>query len=205
MDPHVDENAAARFRVGIFEVRWKRIARRRLEDDRTADAAFVDLPFGRCVAGIEAAHETHLQKCPGSLFRRHHVGRVVQRNRRRLFAERRFLRRQRRIDDAAVRVRRADDYDRIDRAIGNQLLRFRIRSRHLEFGRHVLCQLRIGIGHGRQSRGGNPRAEIACVHPTEAAEPNQTDVETRHSLTFSSTMPSTDNRPQSSGLRSRSL
>ena len=70
---------------------------------------------------------------PGPRDRVLHRRHLVERQRRRLLAERRLAALRRRDDQLAVRVRRADDDQRVDGRVVDQRERIRVVSRHVEF------------------------------------------------------------------------
>src|SRR5204863_7238381 len=96
---------------------------------------------------------------------------------RRLLAERRLLRRRRRDDQLAMRMRRRDDHDRVNERIVEQRTRLGIVVRHVELGSDIRREPGHWIGHGDESRLGDARREVARVYAAQAAEAGEADGE----------------------------
>ena len=141
--------AAAR-RIRVFEAGTERIARRRFEDHRPPDRALGDLFLRRRVSGIEAAHEAHLKKRPRLVDGVRHRGAFGEGERRRLLAERRFSRPGGGDDDLPMRMRRGDDDDGVDVAVGNQLFGGAVRLGHVELLGDAVGECPIGVRDGRR-------------------------------------------------------
>src|SRR5205823_11042359 len=101
----------------------------------------------------------------------------VERERERLFAERRLPRLHRGNHHVFVRVRGADDHDRVDIAVAKQFLRMPIRSRHLEFRGNSARQFRIGIRYRRELGFSQARRQVARVDTPESPETNQSNLQ----------------------------
>src|SRR3954469_12359509 len=86
----------------------------------------------------------------------------------------------RRDDELAMRMRRADDDDRVNRGIVDERCRIGVVLRHVAFGRDFVRERGHWIGNRDQPRLRNPACQIARVHPAEPAEADQTDIETFH-------------------------
>jgi hypothetical protein len=82
----------------------------------------------------------------------------------------------------AMRMRRADDDDSVNRRIRDQLFRVGVRFRHVELRRHVARQLLVHVGDRHQPRRRNPRAQVARVDAAEASHSDETNVHPGHLL-----------------------
>ena len=167
------QHAAAALRVGVLETRAKRIARCRFEDERRADSSLLDLRFGRRVARVEPAHESHLEEHARARDGVLHGRDFVERERRRLLAKRRLAARCRRDHDIPMGMRRRHDHDCLDRGVVDERERIGIVPRHIELRRDLLRQRRQGIRDGDQPCFRNAAREIARVDASQPAEANQ--------------------------------
>ena len=129
--------------------------------------------FRRRIAGVEPPHESHLEEHAGPRDGVLHRRDLAERERRRLFAERRLAARRRRQHELPVRVRRRDDHHRVHRRVVDERERVRIVARDVELRRHLLCERRQRIGDRDEPRFRDAARQIARVDAAQAAESNQ--------------------------------
>ncbi len=156
MNAHVDQDAAAARRIGVFEARPVRIARRCLEDDRRTNPSLIGLLLGGCISGIEPAHEPHLKKGTVACDCTLNVSAFSQRQRQRLLTERRFARFDGGHRDGSMGVRRTDDHDRVDLFVADQIARVLVAAADAEFRGDGRRDRAIGVGHGSDARFRDP-------------------------------------------------
>ena len=180
VNAHVDQHAAAACGIGILETGTERIARCRLEDQRLADAAGVDLLLCRRISRVEAAHEAHLQERARRGDGIAHLRHFRERQRGRLLAECRFLARRGGNDVFAMHVCWRDDDDHIHSLVVNQRQWIGIRLRDVELVRDVLREVAEGVGDGDELRLGNPSGQVARVDAAETAETDESNIQALH-------------------------
>ena len=164
---------------GVLEARAERIARRRLEDQRRADAALVDLLLRRGVAGVEPAHESHLEEHAGLLDRAPASPRTSSSDSAGGFSQNVGLR----AAAAAITSSRwvcvgLTIDDRVDAGIVDQRQRIGVVARHVELRGHLRRDASSTDRPPPTSRVSGMRpAEIARVHAAQPAEADQSNVE----------------------------
>src|SRR5205814_4292329 len=108
-----------------------------------------------------------------------------ERERRRLHEERRLAPAGRRDHELTMRVRRADDDQRLDGRIVDERQRIVVVFRRAEFFGDVFCQRSNRIRHRRQARFRDAARKVARVHAAEPPEPNQSNSQASLHFTWS--------------------
>ena len=117
---------------------------------------------------------------PRSADRLLHRGHLVERERRRLFAERRFAPAGRGHDEIAMRVGGRDDYDRVHRRVVDERERIGVVPADVELLGTSFASDAGRIGDRYEAGFGNSAGQVARVHTSEPPESNQSNRKTFH-------------------------